>query len=61
MSLFSSTSKSEIKRYIKQWNHLPNCQTGQYICVALLQGKFNLYYLSFMEAASEKILCKELN
>ena len=36
-------------------------QTGQYICVALLQGKFNLYYLSFMEAANEKILCKELN
>ena len=38
-----------------------SCQTGQYICVALLQGKFNMYYLSFMEAANEKILYKELN
>ena len=61
MSLFSLTSRSEIKRYKTMKSFGKSSKTGQYICIALLQGKFNLYYLSFMEAANEKILCKELN
>ena len=60
MSLISSTSKHafkievQMKRYIKQWNHLeiPAKLVNIY---ALSQDNFNLHHLSFMEAANEKI------
>ena len=59
MSLFISPSKSafeivvQIKRYIKQWNHLE--KPAKVINIyGLSQDNFNLHHLSFMEAAKEK-------